>query len=245
MTTEETPAPPPRRRLPIDRIIVLVIGIALVSTVWIMKGTGNLVTGFRDEVAVAEAGVTNVVAALVTITDDAGVTNVREILTDPNGLDRESMRETVLSHSDAAYQLLRMGSRSRLDLKPHARAALYQGYIDLGTDPWGQQFYVYFGPLASQRDDETAALWEFDGAPGESASADDPPPLVAWPGAHKDGSEPRAVPAPAGLPFYVICAGPNGRLDQPFMNGGEIPAEGDDITSWDGYAWEVVRGNRE
>jgi len=208
---------------------------------------------FRSQSDVAEAGVTNVVAALVTVTEDARVENLRECFRDPYSLELNTIEETLGFHTEITYQLLRMGSRATLDLKPFARAGLYQGYIDLGRDPWGQQYYIYLGTLEPETSSESGGLWNFDDAeseddsshPTEATGADTPPPFVAWPGAHKEGANVRAVPAPGGLPFYVICAGPNGILDQPFLNGGVAPANGDDITSWDGYAWEVVRGNRE
>jgi hypothetical protein len=233
----------------LDRVIILLILSAITFVAWTLR-TGPPTIGFRNEADIAEAGVTNVVAALVTITEDAGVTNLRECFQDPYSLEQSSIEETLHFHTDLSYQLLQMGSRAPLELRPMARAGLYQGYIDLGRDPWGHQYYIYFGPLP---DSSGAAKmdhgWDFetttDAQITNSPDPNEPPPFVAWPGAHKDGTEARAVPAPPGLPFYVICTGPNGVLDQPFMNGGITPADGDDITSWDGYAWEVVRGNRE
>ncbi len=225
----------------------------MIAIAWTLRQGPGLI-GLRNQAEIAEAGVTNVVAALVTITEDSRVNNLRECFRDPYSLERESMEQTLAFHTDIAYQLLLLGSRASLELKPFARAGLYQGYIDLGTDPWGQQYYVYIGPLAVEhKTQEVEGLWNFD-EPTDSEdataktmanNASVPPPFVAWPGAHKEGKNARAVPAPAELPFYVICAGPNGVLDQPFMNEGVTPPNGDDITSWDGYAWEVVRGNRE
>ncbi len=250
MTAHEGPPPIPKQRRPLDRIIILLALAGMLAIAWTMQKGPRLIA-FRDQAEIAEAGVTNVVAALVTVTEDAHVKNLRECFRDPYSLERDTMQETLAYHTDMAYQLLRMGSRASLDLKPLARAGLYQGYIDLGADPWGQQYYIYIGPMPPEpRSDATDGLWKFDDpADADGAvpvpDATTPPPFVAWPGAHKDGTVARAVPAPAELPFYVICAGPNGVLDQPFMNGGVTPANGDDITSWDGYAWEVVRGNRE
>jgi len=258
MMTQDGPPPipvqtAPQRRRRLDRVIVLLILSAIAFVAWTIQA-GPPRVGFRKEADIAEAGVTNVVAALVTVTEDARVTNLRECFKDPYSLERSSIEQTLHFHTDISYRLLRMGSRASLDLRPIARAGLYQGYIDLGHDPWGQQYYIYLGPLSDSEDTtEIDNVWKFelpsnseiaDSPPG-SPDPDTPPPFVAWPGAHKDGTVARAVPAPAGLPFYVICAGPNGVLDQPFMNGGIAPSEGDDITSWDGYAWEVVRGNRE
>lgn len=260
MTTQDgpppipAPVPPaPKRRRARDRVVILLCLFAMIAIAWTLRSGPRLVA-FRGQADIAEAGVTNVVAALVTVTEDARVANLRECFRDPYSLERDTMDETLAYHTDIAYRLLRMGSRASLDLKPFARAGLYQGYIDLGSDPWGQQYYVYLGPMAGDTDTlETQGVWKFDepadaddsAGPSNIPDADSPPPFVAWPGAHKDGATPRAVPAPAGLPFYVICAGPNGVLDQPFMHGGATPDSGDDITSWDGYAWEVVRGNRE
>lgn len=251
MTTQEGPPPIPKRRRPLDRVVIFLCLAAIAAIAWTMRAAPSLV-GFRDQTAIAEAGVTNAVAALVTVTEDARVTNLRECFRDPRSLEKDSIEQTLAHHTDIAYRLLRMGSRASLDLKPITRAGLYQGYFDLGDDPWGQHFYIYFGPMAEEETaEESKGLWNFDEPTPEEGEApapgppEGPPPFVAWPGAHKDGASAKAVPAPAGLPFYVICAGPNGVLDQPFLNGGAIPADGDDITSWDGYAWEVVRGNRE
>lgn len=254
MTTQDSPPPIPKQRRPMDRVVILLL-LSAMAVIALTLRAGPSLVAYRDQTSIAEAGVTNVVAALVTITEDARVTNLRECFRDPYSLELDTVEQTIESHTDIAYRLLRMGSRAALDLQPFARAGLYQGYIDLGHDPWGEKYYIYFGTLVAPDDAlESKGMWNFEDTadtgdaatlPAKSPVADGPPPFVAWPGAHKDGSSPRAVPAPAGLPFYVICAGPNGVLDQPFMNGGVTPDKGDDITSWDGYAWEVVRGNRE
>ena len=247
----EPARPAPKRRRLRDRLVIVLCLLAMTAIAWTL-GSGPSLVVFRGQADIAEAGVTNVVAALVTVTEDARVANLRECFVDPYSLERDAMEETLAYHTDIAYRLLRMGNRASLDLKPFARAGLYQAYIDLGNDPWGQQYYVYLGPMAEASDTlDSQSVWQFDepAEAGDSANmapdANVPPPFVAWPGAHKEGATARAVPAPAGLPFYVICAGPNGVLDQPFMHGGVTPDSGDDITSWDGYAWEVVRGNRE
>lgn len=83
--------------------------------------------------------------ALTKVLSDAGVSELRDLFSDPTALDGPTDFETLSRHTDAIYALLRNGKKAPLDLRPDIRNRLGSFYMNLEADPWGHR-YVFYMP---------------------------------------------------------------------------------------------------
>ncbi len=136
--------------------------------------------------------------ALTKVLSDAGVSDLRDLFSDPTALDGPTDFETLSRHTDAIYALLQNGKNVSLDLSPDIRNRLGSSYMVLKADPWGHR-YVFYMPYG-HGDDANALDREFLDTymtPLESSDSEDSPSRF-W----------RTDPL-----IYIGCRGEDGSLE--------------------------------
>lgn len=81
----------------------------------------------------------------------SGAREFRDLLIATELFDVGSDAEVLAKHTAVAYELLTNGKQSKLDLKPEYRRMLDTKYSDIGKDPWGRKFVIYFPERDKQK----------------------------------------------------------------------------------------------
>lgn len=228
------------------------------------------VTGFiaRGQLARAVSEIRNAETALTAALADTGRSRFRDWLSaagiaQVNNLSPDVGNPFTLAqfrtaqefYNDFFYELLRQGRNSeflRPILKPEIRRKLANSYMDLGNDPWGNQYRFWMGPSltppvafrsyripeGADPEDENYQSYIYNAARRQIENDRIPgaPPF----------DDQFGFPAPRDLPIYIMSMGFNQTLDSTlyafsFYNPvlPEFVGGGDDVNNWDHEAgWE-------
>lgn len=211
----------------------------------------------RSQARAAFAEVRQIETTMTAMLSDIGRKDFNSLFTQPLvanvQLDNPAQVKAAADvYTDLMYRLIRQG-RNATDLPGAVRSDLVQkmatSYMDLDTDPYGQRYRFFIGPV---RNDAVM--------PFRAYRLDDPPttdglrnPLVYDNAAKQDlerltvPGQPRAdngfgIPASRDLPIFIWSVGGNATDDQGFylqgnnVNNIETAGGGDDINNWDGSA---------
>ncbi len=254
--------------------LLVVIAIIGILAAIVIPNVARYIARARVTKAVAE--INNAELALTGALSDTGRNGFRDFLTQDrrNQLDAWSTsinsgnQEAAFAAVQAAlefyesffYELLRQGKNSE-DLKvytiPDVRQKLGSSYMDIGNDPWGNQYHFWMGPLRGLIPLRAYRVLD-------SVDVDDPEFTAAayayiYNGDQRDveqtdlpGQPPAddayGYPASRDLPVYIWSSGPNLQNDGHLLIQQEFGTEdsapsflggGDDPNNWDNESgWE-------
>ncbi len=219
----------------------------------------------KGRVTKATSEITNAETALTGMLSDAGVSRFRDFFADPvgflSGYPINTPDEIVRAqgmYQEMFYTLLRKGSGARADL-PHLEPAIVNklgpSYINLGPDPWGNQYRFWMGPIRtgfmpfrSYRvppgpfgpDDIEFVPYVYDA--GRKSEQDQIIP------GNPQADDLPGFPADRDIPVYIYSLGPNELVDcflplaqatQFYTTDNAFLGGGDDINNWDNESgWE-------
>lgn len=156
--------------------------------------------------------------------------DAHDLFTEPVKLEGPDLPTTIRIQTQLCYELLHQGRLANVALKPEVREKLMSSYMEIGKDPWKQDYLFFLGPmktpvnaryLRSYRGrnyvyDQVAFEMEQKTTQGNPVPEANLPPAKGY-------------PCPPDLPLYIFSCGKNKTPDQlPWGGDG-----GDDINNWD------------
>jgi prepilin-type N-terminal cleavage/methylation domain-containing protein len=259
-------------------LLVVIAIISILAAIVTPRVQGFLLKG-RMTKAVAE--IENINTALMKVLTDANKDNFRHLFKDPDDdpathdpvidppADADELRSQITAHSQAMYEILRLGknadvSKYGLVFADGVQSKLGTSYLDLGQDPWNRLYQFWLGPwrgyddgppvepipfrsYRSHVDEDGDGLytgaddiwWEYNAARKSEMDAELP--------GNPPADDLVGFPAPKDMGVYVFSTGVNMRSDQVY-NDANIAEEdhkggGDDINNWDNQqGWQDFYG---
>jgi len=150
------------KRAPGFTLIELLVVIAIITILAgiMVPNIGPMIAKAR--MARAETEINNIELALTSMLADAGKRSFNHMWTVELGAhpadfftNVDNVEDVMEIYQNAFYLLLRLGSGAESDddwpaelkLRDDVRQSLGKKYMDLGTDPWGQKYEFYPGPV--------------------------------------------------------------------------------------------------
>lgn len=235
--------------------LLVVIAIISILAAIVVPQVSDWVNRSRMTKAVAE--IQNVETALTKMLADADKSRFQQFFVNwsaiENTYDQNQTARLVGDVTRVMYNLLRQGNNvdpDQFGLRRDVVERLGETYMDLGLDPWGNQYQFYIGPwdkpgaipfrsyrAGRELSDGSYEIYRY--TPARKAEADaivpgNPPPDNA-----------NGFPAPKSLPFYVFSRGLDNLVNQEYLweKWLDVPDDhrggGDDINNWDNArGWE-------
>lgn len=237
-------------------LLVVIAIITILAAIVVPRLTNSIE---KARVARALSEIKGMETAITKMLADAERKHIGQLFTEPRqfALAMETVimaEQSYRVYSDLMYELLRRGRDADLRIRPgvvpvfrpEVRAKLGTTYIDIGNDPWGEQYMFCLGPLTKPRyypnDPQCAkppvpfrsyrVTYDANGDPEEDYFYDGP---MYDEEQLKMRGNPLpdcrlGYPAPWDLPAFIWSRGTNLEDDQNWPNGGN---GGDDINNWD------------
>jgi hypothetical protein len=146
--------------------------------------------------------------AIIAMMVDADRNSLSDFMPDSSGM---TLSERMALHTQVCYELLSNGRDADYDGRPDFVELLGSSYMELGADPWGNE-YLFLA-------------W-----PPEKGDAEESPELISYAlnirGCIRGPVETQI--APPDKQVYILSMGKNGRLDQDR----EDSSDGDDLGNW-------------
>jgi prepilin-type N-terminal cleavage/methylation domain-containing protein len=247
-------------------LLVVIAIIGILASIVLPNVTGMIAKG---QVTKAVAEIQSVDTALLGILSDANQSSFRDLLNTQSKnnlrdfgymIGRGDINGILLAqgfYQDMFYNLLRQGKSSvwaQTHLKPEMRQKLGNSYMDIGQDPWQQNYRFWMGPLR-RGDMNFRSFRILEGARDLDDEGFDWEDVYIYntnqknlenektPGAPRKDDLP-GYPAPKDKPVYVWSLGNNQLVDAFYtvqlIYGDDYAfyGGGDDINNWDnGQGW--------
>ena len=239
-----------KRGFTLVELLVVIAIISILAGIVVPNLVGAL---FKSRNARAVSEIRSVDTALGAMLADAGVARFRDFLNPQGrsivqgfaggGFGINNLVAAQGFYNEMMYDLLRNGRNSSfVHLDQEIKGKLGTSYMNLGQDPWDNQYRFWMGPVGAIQVFRSKRLGEpytWDAGNRAAASQEVPgqPPADGLYG----------YPAPRDLPMYVFSLGPNQLVDamlaiqDTYGQEAAFLGGGDDINNWDSEAgWEFA-----